>query len=295
MTPMLFCHIAWMETYTGDPADKPQGGGSGPDKMMEMYNFKPFGRQLLGYVAARGQSDKRTINITRLGAAANASSYEGVDVVWTATRPGKGGRFVVGWYRDATVFRVIQEHADRGKYHFKAEWANCVLIEPVYRDIKIETVGKGRPRQTNVWFATSDYGQKLQRTLKKLLKQEFDKNQLHTKASQLIGKIDRPPKGFAKPLKRMQAVVDFGRDRQVHAYVLQRANEHCELCGTPAPFEDSKGVPFLEVHHVKRLADGGPDVPRNAVALCPNCHREAHYGIKQDEIRKKLKRVASGS
>jgi len=33
-----------------------------------------------------------------------AASLSGVRVVWTATRP-EGGRFVVGWYDDATVFR----------------------------------------------------------------------------------------------------------------------------------------------------------------------------------------------
>ena len=48
--------------------------------------------------------------------------------------------------------------------------------------------------------------------------------------------------------------------------------------------------PFLEVHHVKRLAKGGADVPSNTVALCPNCHRAAHYGA-QRTIQKKLRRV----
>jgi 5-methylcytosine-specific restriction protein A len=32
------------------------------------------------------------------------------------------------------------------------------------------------------------------------------------------------------------------------------------------------------VHHRVRLADGGDDTTDNAVALCPNCHRKAHYG-----------------
>ncbi|MFM0350878.1 HNH endonuclease [Paraburkholderia sp. RL17-347-BIC-D] len=26
------------------------------------------------------------------------------------------------------------------------------------------------------------------------------------------------------------------------------------------------------------LAQGGPDTVANAIALCPNCHRERHYG-----------------
>ena len=38
-------------------------------------------------------------------------------------------------------------------------------------------------------------------------------------------------------------------------------------------------TPYLEVHHKIRLSDGGEDTIDNVVALCPNCHRKAHYGF----------------
>ena len=41
-----------------------------------------------------------------------------------------------------------------------------------------------------------------------------------------------------------------------------------------APFIKENGAPFLEIHHLKRLADGGSDTISNTVAICPNCHRE---------------------
>jgi 5-methylcytosine-specific restriction protein A len=34
----------------------------------------------------------------------------------------------------------------------------------------------------------------------------------------------------------------------------------------------------LEVHHKIRLADGGFDTVENAIAVCPNCHRQCHHG-----------------
>lgn len=37
------------------------------------------------------------------------------------------------------------------------------------------------------------------------------------------------------------------------------------------------GTPFLEVHHVRRLADGGSNSVNNAVALCPKFHRFLHH------------------
>jgi 5-methylcytosine-specific restriction protein A len=55
-----------------------------------------------------------------------------------------------------------------------------------------------------------------------------------------------------------------------------------------APFRDANDQPFLEVHHILRLSDGGPDDPRYVVALCPNCHRQAHYGIDARTINERL-------
>ena len=56
----------------------------------------------------------------------------------------------------------------------------------------------------------------------------------------------------------------------------------------PAPFNKPTGEPFLEVHHVIGLAEGGPDIVENAVALCPNCHREAHHGEYAELIKEEL-------
>ncbi|MGC7403993.1 HNH endonuclease [Pandoraea pneumonica] len=71
----------------------------------------------------------------------------------------------------------------------------------------------------------------------------------------------------------------YRRNPDVIAEVLLRANGTCEGCGQSAPFQRPNGKPYLEVHHRRRLADGGEDTVENATALCPNCHREQHYGI----------------
>lgn len=73
--------------------------------------------------------------------------------------------------------------------------------------------------------------------------------------------------------------IRYQRNPDVVAAVLERADGHCERCRNPAPFRRSDGTPYLEVHHSIRLADGGPDTVANALALCPNCHRELHYGL----------------
>jgi 5-methylcytosine-specific restriction enzyme A len=68
------------------------------------------------------------------------------------------------------------------------------------------------------------------------------------------------------------------RSASVRTYVLKRAAGVCESCGAQAPFHLSNGEPYLEPHHTRRLADGGPDDPRWVGAICPNCHREIHHG-----------------
>jgi len=86
------------------------------------------------------------------------------------------------------------------------------------------------------------------------------------------------PQGNRSPAAISSAITQYQRDAAVKAWVLQQANGKCESCDQPAPFNGSDGLPFLEVHHVRQLADDGSDTVTNAVALCPNCHREAHYG-----------------
>lgn len=71
----------------------------------------------------------------------------------------------------------------------------------------------------------------------------------------------------------------FKRNPDVIASVLVRANGLCENCGNKAPFKRAKdGTPYLEVHHNVLLSQGGEDSVKNAIAVCPNCHRMLHFG-----------------
>lgn len=85
--------------------------------------------------------------------------------------------------------------------------------------------------------------------------------------------------------------IAYYRSQALKLYVVARSQGFCEGCGEKAPFNTKNG-PFLECHHVHRLADGGPDHPRNVVALCPNCHRRAHYALDAETFNNTLKSVA---
>lgn len=98
-----------------------------------------------------------------------------------------------------------------------------------------------------------------------------------------------PPSGNKTPQRVQQVVTQYVRDPAVVAWVLEAAGGYCECCGAKAPFERADGSPFLEVHHLQRLADGGEDTIHNAVAVCPNCHRELHYGVNNVKIVSRLR------
>lgn len=96
------------------------------------------------------------------------------------------------------------------------------------------------------------------------------------------------PAGQSTPARREHATEQFVRDAEVVAYVLLEANGMCECCLQPAPFTKPNGLPYLEVHHLRRLASGGSDKISNAVGVCPNCHRELHYGANSEALAERL-------
>ncbi len=102
------------------------------------------------------------------------------------------------------------------------------------------------------------------------------------------GGITAPPTGQEKPAMVATTGQAYVRNPKVKAWVLQNAHGRCEACGYPAPFTGDDGEPFLESHHARTLADGGPDKTTNAVALCPNCHRRCHLGADRKEFTESL-------
>ncbi|WP_319525956.1 HNH endonuclease [uncultured Desulfosarcina sp.] len=77
----------------------------------------------------------------------------------------------------------------------------------------------------------------------------------------------------------------------VAEFARRRSNGVCQLCDRTAPFCNKMNEPYLELHHIRALGQGGADTIANTVALCPNCHKKMHV-LNLSEDRKKLKREA---
>lgn len=91
------------------------------------------------------------------------------------------------------------------------------------------------------------------------------------------------PPGNQAPDRALQTGYSYKRDPKVRAHVLKRANGRCEYCGKEG-FLMANGERFVEAHHIISLAEQGPDSVENVIALCPDHHREAHYGANAEEL-----------
>lgn len=99
-------------------------------------------------------------------------------------------------------------------------------------------------------------------------------NEVKIKAKKAKGKVK----------SKTNKVIEYDRNPYVVEYSRRRANGVCELCSKDAPFKNSKGEPYLEVHHIIWLSKGGEDNIKNTVALCPNCHRKMHVLNLNEDI-----------
>ncbi|WP_156393057.1 HNH endonuclease signature motif containing protein [Rhizobium sp. Root1220] len=117
-----------------------------------------------------------------------------------------------------------------------------------------------------------------------------DREDLETRVLSARQKIKRnpatpPPTNLLSGTRIQSITARFIRDPNVIAWVLVMAAGVCEACDELAPFVRDDGEPYLEVHHVRPLAEGGPDSADNTIAVCPTCHRRLHYGSDKEPLR----------
>jgi len=103
-----------------------------------------------------------------------------------------------------------------------------------------------------------------------------------------------PPK--KRPKKAMTSSTVYERDARIVAAAKKRAGSRCEVLGCEVePFMKPDGTPYVEVHHIDRLAEDGEDILDNVACVCPFHHREAHHGARKDAIKQMLSDVRQGA
>lgn len=99
--------------------------------------------------------------------------------------------------------------------------------------------------------------------------------------------IDLSLLGRDESLRLQVTISRVARDPKVRKAVIDRSGARCERpgCGANRPYTG-----FLDVHHI--LGVEVSDRVSNCVALCPNCHRDAHFSENRDSLNESLLLVA---
>jgi hypothetical protein len=93
--------------------------------------------------------------------------------------------------------------------------------------------------------------------------------------------------GTDTPDRAKSETWSYVRDSGVREAVLRRANGRCEFCGRPG-FMKPDGTRYLECHLIISLAKDGADRKSNVIALCPHDRREAHFGVRAEELEREM-------
>ncbi|MCY3986118.1 MAG: DUF3883 domain-containing protein [Candidatus Dadabacteria bacterium] len=160
---MVFFHIAWMQHYCksdgSDPAIGPHRHLKNNGQAHECFNFLPRNGRCYGYFPG-----DRGIVISKLGAPKQAKHVDNVVCVWVAEHPEQKMKLIVGWYRNARVYRTRNHEAEpsgnqlNGKdiqYSTVTFEDHCTLVPAPRRTFEIPTRPGGLGR-SNVWYGGND-------------------------------------------------------------------------------------------------------------------------------------------
>jgi hypothetical protein len=135
-----------MKHYDGPSADDMTIGAHGylddHPHGAESYNFVQTAHGTVrGY---RPPGSREQTNITRMGAASGQASIEGALVIWLAKEPGSGRSLIVGWYSNASVFRMAQDggidfNDERIHYTAETRTEDATLLQPVARTFEVQS------------------------------------------------------------------------------------------------------------------------------------------------------------
>ena len=181
---------------------------------------------------------------------------------------------------------LFEVHRD-GEYTYSGE---VELAESPYQEKQTDSEGLTR----NVWVFPVQLKAGNTPTVISFEAHQANQERREKKVSQLNDSElrDKLPTDGKKPGKRKTYSYNYSRDPHVVTAALRRANGVCQLCDQDAPFKKKRGEPFLEVHHIIPLAKGGEDTLKNAVALCPNCHRKMHALSVKADVKKLIEAAA---
>lgn len=133
MMTVIFCNIGWMTYYSGATSQDPYDGKN----PHAAYNFQDYNGFCYGAMEEIPQLSEE--------------HRDQVYVIWTAKDEYQTDPVIVGWYKNATLYREEQVEHDKYsigrelRYHAKAKSEDCMLLPLSERNLVIQDQTKQDP------------------------------------------------------------------------------------------------------------------------------------------------------
>lgn len=306
---VLFCRMAYANSYDGNPNDELHNGGSYIMQHKTGGEFKNFYQEAdgfyYGYVETMSRGNTRnTIHIERIDKTARGKeSLNNVLVVFIATD--SHGQVIIGWYRNATVYRAIQTIADGREYNLKCKIEDGVLLPPENRNFypkDILSPDCSFMGQHSLWYLKAKTPAAIEgmKEFKSHLIEYISNTYAYCKKASV--ESDGSPLYEEGRKRRIESSI-YERNPEAREKCIEHHGAICAVCG----FEASAvyGDEFagkIEVHHIvsisKRNGSYVLDPIKDLIPVCPNCHMILHSGksgslIEWQELKKRLKQRRS--
>jgi hypothetical protein len=310
---VVFFNTSSMLYYKGhNENDVPENGGKfihDNGYGLEEYNFLPRqiqrkGMYCLGYVETKSTVyGRNTLHIERIRDDISLAddAADGILVVWCA-KSRLNGFTVVGWYKNAQVFREAQSHKGKltGDQYYRAisKKDDCVLLPVFERDKEKWKVPRAASEgngfgQSMIWYADRGNAEEYVKKLVNAINQYDGNNWIDTSTKtesdtmyehaeeMLITSSEEFDEGSQRLVQHMQ--------RERSQLLIQQAKQEylrthprfvCQICGFN--FEQvygERGQGLIESHHnipVSELRAGDKTRIEDIIFVCANCHRMIH-------------------
>lgn len=282
-----------MQFYDDNILDKPINGGAYVQKEQdayEKYNFQEcedgYYRGFVetkhreGYKEGNKNNTYNQIRIENIDPSYKGKhSVENVLVILCA-KPKKSKTVIVGWYKNATVYRQRPNYNGRF-FNLKAKIEESVLLHEKDRTFEIpraNVAGYGFG-QSNVWYAETAPFDFISRVINYISTYSFVSDNQISEEVQVFEE-----NGAARKIY----VNSFERNAKARGECLRIHGTKCTICGFDA--EAIYGSDFkdkIHVHHIVPIHLIGKEYKVNPstdlIPVCPNCHMILHSKVNGSE------------
>ena len=273
----------------------------------ECYNLEPnpHDGKFYGYCPPHG-----SLNIERLGAKSSDAYVEGVIIVYTQKVRGSSNREIIAFTDNAKVYRDTHTEPELDRKIIEdgeeVDCSYCIVSDNLYNlreyPFKFIIDTSARPkmfRMQRFYKGTYAYLDKdIIDYLEKYLDDTSDEDTLVFQRIVQEEAVNNEEPVSNNSEKEPQFVVSGGskavsKNAHVSKLALLHSGFNCAGDASHKTFQTSKGVQYMEGHHlipctysnaVKYWEERGRniDCEENIVCLCPTCHRQVHFGSKEE-------------